>query len=154
LPPAELTFGLFIGAIAILLTWILFGIAVINFRASARKREIEANERLNQMAWRVCKEHTSSDEFLTRRTRESELVAKRLIDEEFRQRNSSFMEQKVFEQYEKNQERRFGVLEDLIAENTRALGLLGGRISSEVTTQVASFLNTRVFGPADGGKKQ
>ncbi len=153
---APLSLGAVLAGIAILISWVGFAITIRTFRAAERDRETalvlhaqEEEARIERMATRACKELAASDDYILRRERAIEQVSKAVVDEEFRMRADSFVDAKVFQRADQDLNRHLSRLEASVNANTAELGRISGKISQDITTQIAAFLSSRVYGPGE-----
>lgn len=139
-PKAPMSLGAFIAVVGTLITWVLFYIQIRNFRAAEQARRRNDDEHMEELIEKVCEAFTNSDSFLLRRDRAMIAVAQNVTDEQFRIRASSFVDAAVDQQRRAECERRIAALERSHMEIQKDFREAAGKISAEVTTNIAKFL--------------
>lgn len=137
---APLNLGVFIAVIAVLITWALFGLQIVNFRRSEQKRRRDDDEHLKEIISEVCEAFTKSDSYLLRRDKEMIAVAQNVTEEAFRIRASSFVDSGVYKTNRENDIERTARIEAAVLAVQKDFEQAAGKIAAEVTTQVAKLL--------------
>lgn len=138
--------GAVVVGIGVLITWVMFAIALWNVRNTMRRNDIETRKSMEEIADSRCEHWHNRAEQVASFERKVNRLIQADIDAEFRQRSSSFVDSKEFHRAESEILRRVDTLERSVAEVGAKIERLGATVSSEVsiavTRQLAAFLGS------------
>lgn len=102
------------------------------WRATEEKRKRERAEELRALIVNVCETFTNSPAYRASRDDRTREVASTLLNQEFSNRASSFVDSKVYESERKAFHADIARLSEDIKENTRTLAEISGKLSTIV----------------------
>lgn len=135
-PAQPMSVGAAIAIVGVLITWVLFGIAIRKFVVGERERKRKDDAFLETLIEKICKSFTESDQYQLRRDRAMIAVAQSVADEAFRIRAPSFVDAGVDGERRQQTERRLDALEKAVSALRTDFATAAASIAREVVREM------------------